>query len=877
MIPGNNSNGVSAGGYVWRRELSMTIRQDYGIAWGPMWIFDTVNKSWRLLNGQGGNATKVPHQMGANLSMAFSKDDDVFMLGGDIGYGGAWIFDAYTNNWYLVPVPWGFTSVNKQGIGLTYDTKNKKYLKFGSSYSLRDLWSYDSTTGTWTVEPGWNRTTLSVTASNGATNITVANATGAQAGGSIVIHSNIGYVDDLCSEGAYSYIPLDITAVNGNVISVSQNSNPYAAYSVVLTTDLSQLSTAQKEQYRRIYFYTFDTSGTTVTMWGRKQNKSYLEALSFVSAVTIISNPGILGYTNPIPIGTVVDIYPPGWPPNAIGGYPRAQYGGDPIMVGPSICCIMGVATAVYDDINHKHLYFIPRRDLERIEVWAYDLGTHTWEHKSSSSDMESHREQDLLAVWMHQNNAVAIIDEGFKSGTGVSTMVKYYRYATGSVTIEHPDNLAATVNSNNISLSWDAVSRATGYYVYRANRARGMDPGGLTYTKVASGGCSGLINGTTCTDATVASDKAYHYRVTAYNGSVESDLSLVARGVPKLIWDGYVSVNNTTSQTVNWVPRDTNVNGYNVYRASCTPTYYAYGTYSVSSGWEQYSGNVYRRLISNETGDFYGGYILKAMMDVTTGAPFTKVSTISGINGPYKCILFGNYLYANINSQSPPTDTVSYALGAISQDFLYTTRVLRMCNPGTFVKLNSELITGTSYSDTADMRGTMQYAYRVTSVNKLGIESGPSPYWITVPRAPRHLSWKQVTNGNYYDVKLKWDANPEAGIQGYNIYRKSGNTTDANGNYLTQVNTSLVTSTSYTHTQGVATSQANVGYYVVAVDALGQEGVPSSRAFINQSHLDFLIGYGYLADYNSGIDMGVINLGTTQPRIPVGPRTLPP
>lgn len=823
-----------------------------------MWIFDTVSRAWRLLNSEGGDANKAPSQISPYIAMGFSPDDDLFMLLGGIGDGvTTWFFDVYMNTWYRTTVPWGTTMAEA---GVTYDTKKKKYIKFGGVNQLRDLWIYDSAAGSWTIAPGWNQTYLAAPVHRGDTTITVANAAAAQAGGSVVIRRDIGFVDQLCSEGPYSYIPLDITGVKGNVISISQASNPYAAYSVVLTADLSKLTAQQRDQYLGLYFYTYDTGGTTVTMWGRKINKAQLEALSFVSSVKEIPNPGVLGYENPIPAGNtiLVDIYPPGWPPYALAG--SSSEGSIDPGAGPSICTQMGIEGAVYDDINHKHLYFIPRRDSNNISVWAYDLTTHIWEHKTSSPDMEGHRLGDIQAGWMHQNDAVILLDLGTAKGSGVSTKVKYYRYATGSVAIETPDNLAATVNSRSIGLTWDGVSGATGYYVYRANPRSGIDPRGLFYTKVASRGCRGLITRTSCTDATVQRDKAYHYRVTAYNGSVESAFSSVARGVPHLIWDGYVSLNSMKSQTAHWTPRDTNVDGYNVYRADCKATYYPQGTYSVSTGWTQYSRNIYRRQLSTDTEDASGVYPVKTMTDVNTSTKFTDVSYVASIDGPYKYAQDGNWLYANINGQSPPTDTVRYTLGPMYSDFLYTDSTLRFCVPGSFTKLNSSLITGTSYADTADMAGEKQYAYRVTSVNKLGIESGPSPFWITIPREVRHLNWRtspaegSLTSGSY-TVKLKWDDNPEANLQGYHVYRKAGNGKDGNGNYLVRLTSSPIRSTEYIDT--LPYNYTNTGYYVVAIDSLGQEGIPSSRALVNRSSLKFWTSQGYLTDYNSGVDFG--------------------
>lgn len=94
-------------------------------------------------------------------------------------------------------------------------------------------------------------------------------------------------------------------------------------------------------------------------------------------------------------------------------------------------------------------------------------------------------------------------------------------------------------------------------------------------------------------------------------------------------------------------------------------------------------------------------------------------------------------------------------------------------------------------------------------------------------------------------------DANLETGIQGYHIYRLR----TASDPPVTRVTSSPVNATSYTHTNGVIGSSTDFMYYVVPVDALGQEGIPSARAWTRRSYLTSWTSQGYLQDYNSGID----------------------
>jgi len=75
----------------------------------------------------------------------------------------------------------------------------------------------------------------------------------------------------------------------------------------------------------------------------------------------------------------------------------------------------------------------------------------------------------------------------------------------------------------------------------------------------------------------------------------------------------------------------------------------------------------------------------------------------------------------------------------------------------------------------------------------------------------------------------FKWSASPEKGIQGYRVYRMDG-----------RFDKEPVTRLTPEPVQGLTFSDREAGkksrrYYVVAVDALGQEGAPSSPAWFSR------------------------------------------
>ena len=109
--------------------------------------------------------------------------------------------------------------------------------------------------------------------------------------------------------------------------------------------------------------------------------------------------------------------------------------------------------------------------------------------------------------------------------------------------------------------------------------------------------------------------------------------------------------------------------------------------------------------------------------------------------------------------------------------------------------------------------------AYRIRAVNALGVESGPSPFFLTIPSAPRWVFAKE--DGT--TCQLKWAANPERGLQGYRIYRLDGRWDKDPTSRLTE---NPIGDLTFSDPSAGKDSRR---YHVVAVDALGQEGFPSA------------------------------------------------
>lgn len=121
-------------------------------------------------------------------------------------------------------------------------------------------------------------------------------------------------------------------------------------------------------------------------------------------------------------------------------------------------------------------------------------------------------------------------------------------------------------------------------------------------------------------------------------------------------------------------------------------------------------------------------------------------------------------------------------------------------------------------------------FAYVVRAVNHWGVESGPSPYALTIPSAPQHVMLREDQGVAH----LRWQPNPEQNIVGYHVYRLGESPWQ-----VIRVTADPIPGTQFQEELGSRVSR----YWVVAVDALGQQGEPSSAVWYNHSYQGFFEG----------------------------------
>jgi hypothetical protein len=125
-------------------------------------------------------------------------------------------------------------------------------------------------------------------------------------------------------------------------------------------------------------------------------------------------------------------------------------------------------------------------------------------------------------------------------------------------------------------------------------------------------------------------------------------------------------------------------------------------------------------------------------------------------------------------------------------------------------------------------------FAYRIRSVDEAGQVSGPSSALFTIPSSPQHLFSKE----DGMTCHLKWEANPEKGIAGYRVYRMDGR---YDKDPVSRLTAEPITATTF---QDQAAGKQARRYYLVAVDALGQEGFPSSPVWFQREWREFYLPF---------------------------------
>lgn len=140
----------------------------------------------------------------------------------------------------------------------------------------------------------------------------------------------------------------------------------------------------------------------------------------------------------------------------------------------------------------------------------------------------------------------------------------------------------------------------------------------------------------------------------------------------------------------------------------------------------------------------------------------------------------------------------------------------------GTYTKVNSALLTGTSFNDTSALVGVTYY-YQLRAVDVHGTEGANAIAngTRTSDTSPPATPTNPTSVGTTSSIALNWLDNVEADLAGYNVYRAAA----PDGPYI-KLNSSLLSASNYTD---LAAPVGAVSYYrITAVDLTGNESTPA-------------------------------------------------
>ncbi|MBE5921887.1 MAG: hypothetical protein E7269_03935 [Lachnospiraceae bacterium] len=232
--------------------------------------------------------------------------------------------------------------------------------------------------------------------------------------------------------------------------------------------------------------------------------------------------------------------------------------------------------------------------------------------------------------------NTVNYTDKTAVSGTTYIYTVRAYNgsvlggYVAAGKSVLYLKTPALSAVTNTISgpkVTWEKITGASGYYVYRK-------------TSSSSWKCIGKVTGNstvTYVDKTAASGTTYTYTVRAYNDSTLSSYVATGKSTLFLAKPTVSSVTNTTTGAkVAWT-KVTGANGYYVYRRTTTGSYKCIG--KVTSGstvtytdTTAVSGTTYYYTVRAYNGSYLSSYAGKAVTYLDTPSLSSVTKTSSGV-----------------------------------------------------------------------------------------------------------------------------------------------------------------------------------------------------------------------------------------------------
>jgi hypothetical protein len=500
------------------------------------------------------------------------------------------------------------------------------------------------------------------------------------------------------------------------------------------------------------------------------------------------------------------------------------------------------VPSMAYDSIHDffvltAYKQSVTDRNYGSMSTWKYDPNAAEWS-EIATNEIDGTDDSGVRGKNLHflpeDNIFLTGSFQSDDSGNNAENRIWALRAESGGTHEHRPPAPVITTDNSTCTISWGAVVGADSYKIYRAT---GSIP--RTYTYLAE------TSDTSYFDAAVSPGTIYYYRYTSVDGGLESRQSFFARSQPEVMPVPIVSARSDYDVDIKWEGHpSSDIAGYNVYRGLCT---------------------VHTNTTIMETLKFEGGsneFVVDET--ITQGGVSATIKYVTVESGSWS----GNNAsgYFSISNREGGNFSAGTVIGSdtgvasatgtqskivIDAKWYQTTYdghlspvVYMIRNVKDVTKLNTSLVTGTSFhdddanlnigvsSESADYPLKV-YAYIIRAVNRFGVESGPSPYAITIPSAPKHVMFNTATE------TLRWDTALEDNVTGYNVYQYAR--TENGG--LSPVNKLNSAPVSSPFTLPGESYHIFDRFWVVPVDSLGQEGVPSVPIWYGDRYSGFYSG----------------------------------
>jgi len=394
-----------------------------------------------------------------------------------------------------------------------------------------------------------------------------------------------------------------------------------------------------------------------------------------------------------------------------------------------------------------------------RRQTWAYLPGENDWQKLATKGQPDPSGSRNTIMLYLPEHNVFLL-----ENRTRDEQQIWTFRYAARGPRPEPdaPRGLTVTTDERGAELSWQPVKGASEYHVYRGTGAK---PWLVKYVRAGATTRAGVA------DRNVKRGTVQHYYVTAIDAEGRrSKPSTKVRTQPWIVQDVLVSVLGPKRIELTWrAPPGDDIAGYRVERADV----------------QVYAMSELTTLTQHEGKPVYVPRAKPAVGAIRAIGAFRRVSGE---------LVEGRRFVDN------SVDLTGGQVAAVP-DPVYRRDLEKYRDP-----------KGKPYA-------WATYAYRVRAVNRLGVASGDSPWFLSIPAAVTDVYARERGD----QVDLKWRAHPAKSIIGYNVYRKQHRW---NSSRIDRLTPRPIAATAFTDTEAGRSTRR---YFVAAVDALGQEGLISS------------------------------------------------